>query len=182
MAMPFRRLAGFAAVGAVALAAAIVPILTAPLAAEPTARSLLDDLAPPGHAFDPGKLVRLGDNYFAIAIEPSVSGEVDDRHTIRKIAFGRTSFVDVVTTPTGTYSSDAIGSPNVLYPGVHVERLDVAPFDDQGLYGWSSSDGWTPLTLVDAHSFSVITGGPDTVVTTDRHGTCVVTPGVKACV
>ena len=43
-------------------------------------------------------------------IEPSVNTDIVKQVTVRKIGYGRTEFVDIVTTPTGTYSSDAIVS------------------------------------------------------------------------
>jgi len=70
--------------------------------------------------FDPKSLQK-----FDIALDDSVSSEVSHRELISKIAGGHKSIVSVVTTPTGTYSSDALVSPNVQYPGI-----DVTPKDD----------------------------------------------------
>ena len=51
-------------------------------------------------------------------IEPWVATEPLRETTVRKIGYGRTEFVSIVTTATGTYSSDGLASPNVLYPGI----------------------------------------------------------------
>jgi hypothetical protein len=52
-------------------------------------------------------------------VEPWVSTDVTKRQTVRKIGYGKTEFVDILTTATGTYSSDGFDSTHVRYPGVH---------------------------------------------------------------
>jgi hypothetical protein len=54
-------------------------------------------------------------------VEDSVSTDVLSVNKVRKIEGGRTSFVNVATTASGVYSSDALTSPNVRYPGIHAE-------------------------------------------------------------
>lgn len=51
-------------------------------------------------------------------IEPWVATEPLSQTTVRKIGYGRTEYVSIVTTATGTYSSDGLASRNVLYPGI----------------------------------------------------------------
>jgi hypothetical protein len=41
---------------------------------------------------------------------------------VTKIGYGKKSKVSIVTTATGTYSTDGIRSPNVRYPGIEVGR------------------------------------------------------------
>ena len=50
--------------------------------------------------------------------EPWVSQEPLSQTTVKKIGYGKTTVVSIVTTSTGTYSSDAMSSPHVLYPGI----------------------------------------------------------------
>ena len=57
---------------------------------------------------------------YDIVLGPGVSTDVQRTQTIRKIGYGYASTVTVVTTPSGTYSSDALVSPHVLYPGIEV--------------------------------------------------------------
>ncbi len=52
--------------------------------------------------------------------EDQVSTEVTHRDLVTKIGFGERSVVAIVTTPTGTYSTDGLTSPYVRYPGVYV--------------------------------------------------------------
>src|SRR4051794_30504324 len=85
------------------------------LADEPAkvASSAFADIFP--KRFDPDGLVK-----FHITAGPGVSTDVERSKTITKISYGHRSYVEVVTTPSGTYSSDALTSPNVRYPGIDV--------------------------------------------------------------
>ena len=67
--------------------------------------------------FDPERLKK-----FDIAVGDSVSTEVEHTEIVGKIAFGKKSTVTILSTPSGTYSSDALLSPNVHYPGIEVTR------------------------------------------------------------
>lgn len=60
-------------------------------------------------------------------VEPWVATEVIAESTIRKIGFGRTTFVTIAETATGTYSSDGLASPYVLYPGI-IEDSEAGSF------------------------------------------------------
>jgi hypothetical protein len=61
-------------------------------------------------------------------VEPWVSEEVQSETTIKKIGYGRTTYVSIVTTPTGTYSSDGLASPHIKYPGI-VSNSKVGSFE-----------------------------------------------------
>ena len=76
------------------------------------------------------------------------------RPTVRKIGYGQTSIVNIITTSSGVYSSDALTSPHVLYPGIHVEQV---PYDGAMRRASSSS---RPL----AGSFVSIVRTPSAVV------------------
>jgi hypothetical protein len=106
------------------------------------------DFFPP--SFDPEKLKK-----FDVAIADSVSTDVDHTDIVGKIAFGKKSVVTILSTPTGTYSSDALLSPNIRYPGIDVTRKDT-PGDwafttEQSPYGTRS---WSSFT---AGSFTYLT-------------------------
>ena len=75
---------------------------------------------------------------------------------IRKIAYGRTSFVTVATTESGVYSSEALTNPHVRYPGIYVDPLRLHVFPSGKLLGWSRLTGWTSIPLLDAHSFGFL--------------------------
>ena len=67
-------------------------------------------------------LLRVGERSYEVAFDSSLSTNVLDSYTILKISHGRESLVSVVTTPSGTYSTDSFASKNVLYPGVSVSE------------------------------------------------------------
>ena len=71
---------------------------------------------------------------FDVTFDKSVSTEVIGTQIVRKIAFGQKSEVAIVTTPSGVYSSDALTSPYVRYPGI-----DVAPKYPHNFFSYSMS-------------------------------------------
>lgn len=66
------------------------------------------------------KLIKFGEREYEISTAAWVSLDPVSSQTVRKITFGRVTDVSVVTTSTGTYSSDGMVSPYVQYPGVTV--------------------------------------------------------------
>ena len=75
-----------------------------------------------GPLFEADDFVKMtdGDVRYTAHADGTVSTEVSGTQTVKKIGFGAVSTVTIVTTPTGVYSSDAIFSPNVRYPGITV--------------------------------------------------------------
>lgn len=86
-------------------------------------------------------------------VEPSVSTERLRENTVRKIAYGRTSFVTIVETPSGIYSNDALASPHIRYPGIH-PRTQRSPF--AGLALWNDGRNWVSVTPFTAGSFVAV--------------------------
>ena len=101
-------------IGTFAAACLIAPGLVAAVAEEPVAAvaSTIEDLFP---SIDPKAFRK-----YNIVLGEGVSTDVTRTQTVKKIGYGYTSTVKIVTTPSGTYSSDAIVSPHVLYPGIEV--------------------------------------------------------------
>lgn len=101
-------------------------------------------------------------------VEPWVSSEAIEERVIRKIAFGRTEFVTVMTTATGTYSTDSLDSANVRYPGIH-----PTPRPGPALLAYWVGGGWVVVAPFAADSFvSVVPfDGGETLI--GGHGTCV---------
>lgn len=84
---------------------------------------------------DPTKLVKFDGRSYSVAYGDSISNEPVSQTYVTKIAHGHVTRVNVVTTSSGVYSSEATVSAHVRYPGVTVERApDIA------------SDGSTPAT------------------------------------
>lgn len=168
------RVAGAMGAGAglVALLFALPSMLPPAVANEEPARTLLSsasEIFPP--PFDPDSLLKW--NY---ELEPGVSTEVLRQSTVKKIGYGVTEFVHVLQTPSGTYSTDALTSPHVQYPGVIKQRSS----DSQGLAYWSNGR-WVLHKAVTAGSFVTITkfDGGQLVVTDD--GMCIATPNSLRC-
>lgn len=118
MRVEFRTVA-ISAVAALAIAGGLASPVLFPqaFANEPQhqlVRTAKDIFPPP---FDPSKLKK-----FDIELADTVSTEPLRTQYVKKIAFGRPTTVTIITTSSGTYSSDAITSPHVLYPGIDVAR------------------------------------------------------------
>ncbi len=86
-----------------------------------------------------------------VIVEPGISLEPIGESVVRKIAFGRTEFVRVVETSSGTYSSDALGSPNMRYPGIHRTAAQTT-----GTLAYWSADGWRSVPAYAAGSFMAL--------------------------
>ena len=144
------------------IAALVAGALAAPaffpsaFAAEPQ-KHLLDrasDMFP--KPFNPKSLKK-----FDITLDASVSTDVTRTQIVKKIGFGQRTTVSIVTTPSGTYSSDAIASPYVRYSGVDVSPKHWCGCEDGGSHvsvsTWVSDRGTWTSTWVQSGSFTYIT-------------------------
>lgn len=123
--------------------------------------------------------VRFGDREFEINFGAGIDTTALSSVTVKKIAYGNEITVNIVTTPSGTYSSDALISPHVLYPGVEVTQL---PSEDSGTR-WSYKEGALELFAKELPSFfqiSPMSNGGE-VVLTDRF-TCALTGSTAVCI
>src|SRR5690606_25210285 len=68
-------------------------------------------------------LVKFDDRQYEVAYSEEISLDPLSSTTVRKVGYGRVTNVNIATTSTGTYSSDALTSPHVLYPGIEVSRV-----------------------------------------------------------
>lgn len=144
MADTVRIIAITGTIGALVAGSLAAPaFLSGAFANEPASTALKSamDLFPP--PFDPKKLVK-----YDIVFDDSVSTEVQSTQLVKKIGYGHKTLVSIVTTPSGTYSSDALTSPNVRYPGIevtpkHRHRSRVWISSSSSSYGTSSSIGFS---------------------------------------
>jgi len=83
--------------------------------------ALADEEQPQG--FDPANLVRFEERDYDVRYEDWVATTPLSGASVKKIEFGRISQVDIAITETGTYSSEAMFSPHIQYPGISVEPL-----------------------------------------------------------
>jgi hypothetical protein len=102
----------------------------------------------PGTSIDIDNLVRIEDEIYSVAYDDSVSTEVLGTQTVRKIGYGKSEMVTITTTPTGTYSSDALFSKHIKYPGIEVEHV-------ASVAAWVLFDGnLAAVALADGDSFA----------------------------
>jgi hypothetical protein len=138
----------------VAGALATPAIFPAAFASEPQSH-LLDtgkDLFP-APKFDPKSLRK----YDVDLNEDVVSTKVTHRDLMTKIGFGQRTVVSIVTTPTGTYSSDALVSPYVRYPGIDVTPKPAHFF--YGGYGTPQFSSGVSTTPYGTYKWSSVTTG-----------------------
>ena len=115
-----------------------------------------DEAVPP---VDPSKLVKFDGRDYRIDYQPWVSTEPVSQVSVKKISRGVVSYVSVVTTSTGVYSSEAMLNPHVLYPGIKVTRLPPqtgaqAPVT---MAFWNGRSTWVAVPLDGTPSFTSIT-------------------------
>lgn len=158
--------------GGVAFLFALPSLLPPAIANEEPTHTLLSsasEIFPP--PFDFSGLAKY--NY---QLSPAVSTEVVKQSTVKKIGYGNTEFVQVLQTPSGTYSTDALQSPYVEYPGI----LKKPVHDQVGIAFWSNGH-WVIEKPISAGSFVTITkfDGGQLIVTDD--GMCVTTGTSVSC-
>lgn len=108
----------------------------------------------PSHAIDPSKLVIYQGDLYRVGYEDTVSTDPISVNRVKKIEAGKVSYVTIATTPSGTYSSDAMFSPNVQYPGISVERVGWPRTwpSSRNYFSYWSSNGWSRMSLRSGNS------------------------------
>ena len=115
----------------------------------------------------------------SVSVAPYVSQVPLSTANVRKIGYGRVSSVEVVTTASGTYSSDGLASPHVLYPGVEAKPTAAAGFAT--LFALIGGD-WTPLTPSRSGSFVTYGSGFGTSYLSNGKTTCFSGKGYAGCI
>ena len=114
-----------------------------------------------------------------MSVAPTVSQDVLTNSTVRKIGYGRVETVNIVVTSTGTYSSDAMDTTHVIYPGIETRRKDDATL---GVFFLALIDGrWSPVTPVATHSVVHYGSGFGTSYRTGSGGTCIFGSNYSSC-
>lgn len=128
---------------------------------------------------DTSNLVRFEGRDYDVQYDDWVATDPVSRTSVKKIEFGRVSYVDVTTTATGTYSSEAMFSPHVQYPGISVEQTPAPAFGG-AIAALGERGRWVALPLVRASSFVHIRAGRQRVLT-DGRDTCVLSRSYTIC-
>ena len=165
--------------GLMFLGGVVAPALfSSSMASEPEAAQLLG-IAPPGKGLDTN-LMKFNGDYFVVGTTPGVSLKPTSEVQIKKIGYGQTTFVNILSTPSGTYSTEGLVSPNVRYPGIYTQKLHVyaSPFSGEVL-GWSKLSGWVKIPLLDAGSIAYLADDP---VPRSARGVCVKSAQSGLCI
>ncbi|KKB08845.1 hypothetical protein [Devosia chinhatensis] len=104
--------------------------------------------------FNADKLVRFGDRDYEVAYADWVSTDPLSTATVKKIEAGKVSYVSITTTATGTYSTDALTSPHVLYPGIDVREANPTG----NFFAFWSGGSWQGFASQRGNSFISISG------------------------
>ena len=151
--------------------------------------SWAQDAAAPGeNKIDLNNLVFYKGDAYSVTYEDSVSRTATSQTTVRKIAYGKSSLVNIITTTSGVYSSDALTNPHIRYPGVHVEKLPYGAGEDgdgasspSRVAYWADTVGWVVVPVITAGSFVNIVRTDTGMIVTDGDGTCVFTKTTASC-
>ncbi|KKC41494.1 hypothetical protein WH87_00690 [Devosia epidermidihirudinis] len=101
---------------------------------------------------DPSKLVRIKDKDYIVDQEDWVSSVPLQTARVKKIEFGRVSYVTIATTSTGTYSTDALFSNHVQYPGISVQQVKPPAVT----FAIWRNGSWSTVETANAASFVTI--------------------------
>lgn len=142
---------------------------------ETFADEFLSDPVAPG--FDPATLVFFEDRAYQVDNEDWVSTKPLSTEIVKKVEAGRVSYVTIATTETGTYSTDAMFSDHVQYPGISVE--EVPGFWHNHFY-YLGGGSWHSFSSSRGNSFFSYRSG-STRISSWGDLTCVSGKGFSVC-
>jgi hypothetical protein len=117
------------------------------LASEPAKMATVFSDILPRQPYDPSRLLKLD-----VVVGPGVSTDVQRSTIVSKISYGHREYVSIIQTSSGTYSSDALTSAHVKYPGI-----DVVPrFEGSWFNPFRFGGEWTSSTSGSITTFSFI--------------------------
>lgn len=181
--------AGFG-IGAVAVpvaeATGLLPLLNAASFARPVQADEPDPTLPPvpQESADPfSSLYKIDGKQYRVAADDGVSLKPLGVANVRKVGYGHVTDVRIVTTATGTYSTDGMTSHHVLYPGISVEAVDrAAPGTGLGLVAQKLVGGtWIGVQGPAAGSFIHFGGDGRGSYVVSGDTVCVLSAKVLGC-
>ncbi|MHA6729412.1 hypothetical protein [Devosia sp. A369] len=102
------------------------------------------------HGVDPSRLVRFEERDYLVDYEDWVATDPLATARVKKVEAGKVSYVTITTTDTGTYSSDAMFSRHVQYPGISVQSAEP----DRNFFRYWSHGAWSGFSTGVAGSFT----------------------------
>lgn len=110
------------------------------------------DEAPAG--FDTSRLVKFENRKYIVDYDASVATDPLSTTRVKKVEAGRVSYVTITTTATGTYSTDAMFSRHVQYPGIDVQSAGSGA----NQFSYWSNGRWSGFVTRNANSFIYASG------------------------
>lgn len=110
--------------------------------------ALADEFAPSG--VDAASLVKFEGQDYVVDYDDWVATDPLSTVRVKKVEAGKVSYVTITTTATGTYSTDAMFSNHVQYPGISVEE-DSSEIYNRFSY-WSGGK-WFSFGTIYGNSF-----------------------------
>lgn len=101
------------------------------------------------NSIDPSRLVRFENRDYIVDYEDWVSTTPLSTTQVKKIEAGKVSYVTITTTETGTYSTDAMVSPHVQYPGITVQPAEAG----DNFFRYWTNGRWSSFVTGQAGSF-----------------------------
>ena len=111
-------------------------------------QAFADEMAPSG--VDAAALVKYEDREYVVDYDDWVATDPLSTTRVKKVEAGRVSYVTITTTATGTYSTDAMFSNHVQYPGIRVESARP----DRNFFRYWTNGRWTAFSTGTAGSFT----------------------------
>lgn len=99
---------------------------------------------------DAASLVKFEERDYAVDYDDWVATEPLSTTRVKKIEAGKVSYVTITTTATGTYSTDAMFSNHVQYPGISVRPADTG----RNFFQYWSNGRWSAFSTGTAGSFT----------------------------
>ena len=111
-------------------------------------QAFADEMAPSG--VDAAALVKYEDREYVVDYDDWVATDPLSTTRVKKVEAGRVSYVTITTMATGTYSTDAVFSNHVQYPGIRIESADP----DRNFFRYWTNGRWTAFSTGTAGSFT----------------------------
>lgn len=107
-----------------------------------------DEMAVNG--IDPSRLVKYEERDYLVDYDDWVATDPLSTSRVKKVEAGKVSYISITTTATGTYSTDAMFSNHVQYPGISVEAAEPA----RNFFRYWTNGRWSAFSTGTAGSFT----------------------------
>ena len=134
-----------------------------------------DEFAPTG--VDAASLVKYEDREYVVDYDDWAATDPLSTVRVKKVEAGKVSYVTITTTATGTYSTDAMFSNHVQYPGISVEE---APSDTYNRFSYWNGRSWLSFGTRNGNSFFYFRDR-NTGISRRGNVTCVSGKGFYVC-